>query len=279
MKTKIILEFGCNHQGDLNIAVDMINQASLLGVYGVKFQKRDIESMPEELKQKPRDPDTSFGKNYYEHRKALEFSSEQLFDLKEYAENKGIVFSCSAFDLESAYKIAELDCKHIKLPSQLYSDKRLQKQLAIMKETFGLHISVSTGMHNYEEVVNNEWLNIADVIYHCISIYPCELKEMNLSFIAALNHMAHDNAYKVGYSSHDTGGLGIKHAVIAGADYIERHFTLDKKMKGSDHSTVSSDYGEMQRIIEDIKMAEEILGNKRECNEGERATRKIYRGF
>ena len=280
MKTKIILETGCNHNGNYGIATEMINQAALLGVWGVKFQKRDIDSFPEDLKKLPRDLKTSFGENYYEHRKALEFTKEQMCELKKYAEFRGLKFCCSVFDLNSLANMAEIECSHIKLPSQLYTDQVLQKELIVVRNTFGAKILVSTGMHNAEEIINNDWLKYADIMFHCISIYPCELKEMNLIFIQQLKKLSSEyGGFSVGYSSHDYQGEGIKSAVIAGAEYIERHFTLDKTMKGSDHGTVSSDVQEMEHIIAEIKIAEEIMGGERVCSEKEKKIRQVYRGF
>lgn len=280
MNTKIILETGCNHQGDINIAYDLIDQALKLNVWGIKFQKRDIEQIPNNVKSKKRELYNSFGETYYLHRKALEFDKYQMSKLKQYSEHKGLVFICSAFDITSIYDLIEIGCKYIKLPSQLYSDVQLQKELIFCKKKFGCNIIVSTGMHNAEEILNNDWLEYANIIMHCISIYPCDIKEMNLYFIHALKNLLFKNNGFVGYSSHDREGKGIPYAVMAGATYIERHFTFDKKAKGSDHSTVSSDYKEMLEIIKNIKNVEEILGNPdRECNDAEKNIRRIYRGF
>lgn len=281
MKTKIILEFGCNHQGQISLAERMIDDANRLGVWGVKFQKRDLKSFPEELKNKPRDLKNSFGKTYYEHRRVLEFTAAQIGYLKNYAEQNNLCFICSAFDLASLKELATLNIDYIKLPSQLYSDNKLQSEIIKLKERLKFKIFVSTGMHNAKEIVENSWLNYADLIFHCISSYPCHLKEMNLLFIQCLKELSiRFNQFKIGYSSHDFNGYGIKYAVLSGAEYIERHYTLDKKMKGSDHSTVSSDFEEMQEIISNIEEAEKMLGdNKRECGPGELRVRKIYRGF
>lgn len=281
MKTKIILELGCNHQGDLSIATDMICKASELGVWGIKLQKRDVELIPENVKIIKRDLSNSFGKTYYEHRKALEFSKEEMSALKDLTETCGLEFVCSAFDINSLIDIVEIGCKHIKLPSQLYSDKYLQQELIAVKDKFGSKIFVSTGMHNAEEIIHNEWLEHADVIFHCISVYPCNISDINIVFIQALREISTGHGkFSTGYSSHDHQGGGIPYAIAAGAEYIERHFTLDKNMKGSDHSTVSSDVKEMSKIMQDVIKIETVLGDeKRECSEREKQIRKIYRGF
>ena len=281
MKTKLILEFGCNHNGEMSIACDMISKANEIGAWGIKFQKRDVESIPGNVKNIERSLHNSFGKTYYEHRKALEFSIEEIEALKNVTEKCGLKFICSVFDLNSLIDLAAIGCKYIKLPSQLYSNKFLQKELITLKKTFNCSAMVSTGMHSAEEILNNGWLDYADIIFHCISIYPCDISDMNIVFIRALKEMSRrHNNFSVGYSSHDFEGKGIPFAIAAGAEYIERHFTIDKKMKGSDHSTVSSDMYEIVNIIHSIVEIEEILGDeKRECNEREKQIRKIYRGF
>lgn len=280
MKTKLILEFGCNHQGDISIAKKMIDEAADLNVWAVKFQKRDMDSIPKEVAQKPRDLRNSFGITYLEHRKVLEFDAEQLKYLKSYIESKNLVFICSAFDEKSIDDLINIDCKYIKLPSQLYSNNLLKNKLLEYKRKNKIKILLSTGMHSYDEIINNDWLINVDYLFHCISVYPNYLQEMNLIFLNCLSKLSDKYHFMPGYSSHDFEGQGIGYAIIAGAQIIERHYTLSKTMKGPDHGTVSSDYEEMQKIIKKIEESEEILGNeKRECSQKEMVTRKIYRGF
>lgn len=280
MQTKIILEFGCNHQGNIDYAKQMIDQAKELEVWAVKLQKRDIDSIPDYVKNKQRSLNDSFGLTYYEHRKALEFDIEQMFELKSYAETKGLVFICSAFDEKSVDVLTQIGCEYIKLPSQLYSDENLKVKLLSAKEICKTKILLSTGMHSAEEILNNTWMQKADIIFHCISVYPHYVNEMNLIFLNALVQQSGRHGFTPGYSSHDVNGYGIPYAVMAGAKIIERHYTLDKKLKGSDHATVSSDYTEMKAIINSIKATELTMGDsKRECSNREKKTRLIYRGF
>lgn len=274
MKTKIILEFGCNHQGDYKIAEKMIDEASKLGVWGVKFQKRYIDGLADDLKIKPRDLSNSFGKTYYEHRKALEFEILDLAALQKHAENKGLIFCCTAFDEYSIHELSKNGCKLIKLPSQLYTDLHLKQVLEYYKNSQGLSVAVSTGMHNLEEIENSDWIEDADIFFHCISAYPFPVTEANLETIRTLCKYRKN----IGYSSHENEGLAIPAAVLCGAEYIERHFTLDKSMKGSDHSTVSSDVQEMEKIISDIKHVERMLGDsKRKIGFREEKIKGVYR--
>jgi sialic acid synthase SpsE len=280
INTKIILEIGCNHQGDIDMAKVMIDEAAMLKVWAVKFQKRDIESIPDELKHKPRNFSNSFVETYYKHRKALEFDCDQLMALKLYAESKGLIFICSAFDEKSVNDLISIDCRYVKLPSQLYSNDELKKLLLSYKKQNRIKVLLSTGMHSHDEIINNDWLDNADYLFHCISIYPHYLKEMNLIFLNCLSKLSENHNFIPGFSSHDYRGEGIRYAVIAGAKIIERHYTLNKNLKGSDHSTVSSDFEEMERIIKEIKEAEDILGDeKRICSDNEKSVRLVYRGF
>lgn len=277
MRTKLIFEFGCNHQGNLTIAKNMIDVAYNIGADAIKLQKRDIESMPDEVKKKKRSLLDSFGLDYYEHRKALEFDNSQLLDLKKYCEDKNLVFMCSAFDEKSIYDLVDIECNYIKLPSQLYSDDNLKNILLKVRRVKNINILVSTGMHNSKEIFCNDWIYYADFIFHCVSIYPLNLTKMNLHTIRKLSLLS---SASIGYSSHENEGYGIPYAVAAGAKYIERHFTLNKEWKGSDHGTVSSDPDEMKKIISDIQWIERILGEEeRICSSKELKNRKIYRGF
>lgn len=277
MKIKLILEMGCNHQGSIDIAREMIYLADKLGAWGVKFQKRDIESFPELLKRKKRDLKNSFGSNYYEHRKALEFSPLQVAELKETAIKTGLAFLCSAFDEKSVDDLVGIDCDYIKLPSQLYSDKRLQKKLLNLQPESGFSIVVSTGMHTEDEIFTNPWVYKANILMHCISVYPIP-RDSYLSMCTLLKMQREREGLPCGYSSHSPAGEDIIKAVLCGAEYIERHFTLDKNMKGSDHGTVSSDYKEILEIKKDIESAERVLGEGRGLSAEEETVKKIYRG-
>lgn len=273
MKTKIILEIGYNHQGDIELAKQMIDEAEKLKVWGVKFQKWEVDEFPEDLKKKKRDDQNSFGKTYEEHRKALEFSIKQLKELKKYSENKGLKFVCSGKDFTSVKKLVEdLNCKYIKLPSQRYKDHDIYLYIMSNKVKKNLFIMVSTGMHFEGDIPRSRWTTQANVVMHCVSDYPASLGQCNFAWMRK-------NKFYNGYSSHEINGTGIKFAVALGAEYIERHFTLDKTMKGTDHK-ISSDVKEMKKIIAEIEVTEKILGNgHRLLSEREKKNREFYKGF
>ena len=273
MKTKIIAEIGYNHQGDIEKAKKMIDEAIKLKLWAVKFQKWDIDGFPEEIKKQSRDLNDSFGKTYYDHRKVVEFSVKQHIMLKKYCEDNKIVYMCSGKDMKSVIDLVEkVKCKYIKLPSQRYKDHEIFKYLSMNKQKYGYKILVSTGMCYDNEIPLSAWKRSADVMFHCVSLYPANLKECNIAVMKKYKFLN-------GYSSHEIEGKAIKYAIGCGSKYIERHYTFDKEAKGSDHK-ISSDYKEMKRIIKEIKEAEEILGNgNRNITKKELEIRKYYRGF
>ena len=267
MNTKIFLELCCNHNGDIQQAKKMIQEAANLKVFGIKLQKRDLDSIPLNKRNQPRNPSNSFGLTFYEHRKALEFSIQQIVELKDFTENLGLEFSCSAFDLVSAQQLLDIKCKWIKLPSQLLLDESLYR---LLHNQSVAKIAISTGMHDYDEIIKSKWYSSADIRYYCISEYPAQ--NINLSCIKILPNIN-------GYSSHELNGYAIPYAVCLGVELIERHFTLDKNRKGSDHK-LSSDPIEINRIISEINMVENILGSpNRILSDIELTNRKEYRGF
>lgn len=277
MTTRIILEIGCNHNGDPDLARRMIDNAARLGVWAVKFQKRDPESLPEGTKYIPRRPENSFGNNLYEHRKALEFSIGTLKDLLIYAHNLGLAAGVSVFDMVSAEQMKALPWDFIKLPSQLYTNYELTRCLVGGEYLF----IASTGMHVVDEVLEWQYFGRHDVTMYCRSIYPATMASVEFSAMRRIRDelIRSSSSSVLGYSSHDEGGKAIPLAVLEGAEYIERHYTLDKTMKGSDHSTVSSDFAEMEAIIQAVNDAEAMLGSGDFLSEDELKVRKVYRGF
>lgn len=278
MKTKVILELGCNHNGSMDNARRMIDDAAEMGVWGVKLQKRDVDSIPAEYAKQPRDHATSFGETYLEHRKALELSVEEVEELYLYAEKLGLCFGVSVFDEPSLRLMARLPLDFIKLPSQLYEDRKLNKMLHTLPE-HGPMTMVSTGMRTVTEAFNVDHFGTHDVTFYCRSLYPCPLELVNVAAMKKLFERLHGCGSIPGYSSHEVGGEIIAPAVLLGAQYVERHYTLDKTMKGFDHGTVSSDKADMRRILLGIEQSEAILDQPDELSPGELKIRKQYMGY
>jgi sialic acid synthase SpsE len=272
MRTKIIAEIGYNHNGSMDLAKQLIREAAKLGLWAVKFQKWNIEGFPENIKnQKRNTPDRDYGETYYEHRKILELSIEQLEELRNYTEKKGLIFIVSGKDLQSIKDLMQLRLNYIKVPSQRYHDNNIFKYLFFNKIRMNFQIIVSTGMLIGPQIRKSRWIKCADILMHCISLYPAKLNQCNFAWMNLLPYN--------GYSSHEIKGKAIKYAVASGIKYIERHFTLNKEDKGSDHK-ISSDVKEMKNIIKEIKEVEEVLGDgKRNLSKEELELGKYYRSF
>jgi len=270
MKTKIILEMCANHNGNINIAKSMIDEAARLKVYGVKFQKRDIDSIQENFVNPFLHRSDMFGNSWKEHCRALEFDISEMAELKEHAENQELNFSCTAFDVKSIQELLGIGINDIKLPSQLYLDKKCYLELSSSDNIF---VSVSTGMHTFSQIINCAWFYDADILYYCISKYPAKIKDLNFNTLKTILMLRKN----VGYSSHEIEGCGIPYSVLLGVKRIERHYTLNKNSKGADHK-ISSDYSEMLILIETIKIIEDILGdNEREIDEEEKKIAEVFK--
>ena len=127
MKTKLILEVGYNHNGSFQKAKELIREAAKLKVWAIKFQKWEVDEFPDNIKNLSRQDHNSYGKNYYEHRKFLEFNMDQIIKLRDYAHKKNLEFICSGKDFTSIKKLVENNIKLIKLPSQRYKDNHIFK--------------------------------------------------------------------------------------------------------------------------------------------------------
>jgi len=275
VKTKIILELGCNHNGSMDNARRMLDDAAELEVWGVKFQKRDIASIPDAMGAAPRNLETSFGETYLEHRKALELHVNQLAELTTYGKKLGLAVGVSVFDLVSLAQMQKLPMDFIKLPSQLYANRLINHKLMRFE---GKITMASTGMHTVTELVNVDHFGNHDVTFYCRSIYPAKVHEVRFGEMRRLFRELVPHASAPGYSSHEAEGAGIWMAVLLGAEYVERHYTLDKTMKGHDHRTVSSDRDEMGVILQTVEEAEDYLGGE-DMAPAELKIRKEYRGF
>ena len=241
MKPIIIAEACCNHMGNIKIAKKMIKNAKKNGADYIKFQKRCISEWVEhkpEVYLKPHiNPKNSFGKTYKEHREKLEFTYEQHKQLKEYCENIGIEYCCSVFDVTSAKEIVALNPKLIKIPSACNLNFDLLDFLC--KNYYGeIHISFGmTQRCNIKKIIDyfiKQKRNKDLVIYLCTSNYPLKPDDVCLNEITYLFNKYGNYVKAIGYSGHHLG-INIDIAAYAlGASFLERHFTLNKKYKGTD---------------------------------------------
>lgn len=273
-KCMVITEVGANHQGDIEVAKEMIKCSKLAGANCCKFQKRDIEDYPE-WKDRLYNSENSFGKTYYDHRKYLEFTIEQHKELKLYCEEIGIGYSSSVWDLKSAKEIISLNPSHIKIPSALNHDYKL---LEYVYSNYGKDIHISLGMATkkereklYEYLYDKRDRTVA---YWTTSDYPSKFEDL---FLLEIKDLVKRFKY-VGYSSHNLGIAISSVAYVLGCQFIEHHFTLDRTMKGNDHSS-SLEPGGLQKLCRDLKAAKDSLTYKgADITDGEKINRKKLRG-
>ncbi len=257
-RTFIIAEIGQNHQGDMEIAKELIRQAKLCGVDAVKSQKRDIDSMlTKEEYDRPYTSPNAFAPTYGKHREALELSKAQYVELRDFANDLGIGFFSSPWDVPSAQLLDSIDMPYFKVPSACLTHLQLLEELA----SFGKPIILSSGMSTLSQI--DEALDVLkacdDVtLCQCTSSYPSEFKSINLRVINTFTERYPD--ITIGFSGHHRGIAIDVAAVTLGARVIERHFTLDRTMKGSDHAASLEPPG-LATMVRNIRATELALGD------------------
>ncbi len=265
----VIAEIGCNHMGDMEIAKKMIKTAaSFCEVDAVKFQKRCNRELltPEQYNAPHPNPENSYGKTYGEHREFLEFSKEQHRELQEYCKQWNIEYSTSVWDLTSAKEIADLHPCFIKIPSACNNNIEM---LTWLCENYEGEIQISFGMTTREEekkvvdLFEKEGRAKDLIIYSCTSGYPVPMKDVCLLEITRLIETYGNRVKQIGFSGHHNG-IGIDVAAYTlGAQVFERHFTLDRTWKGTDHAASLEPDG-MRRLKRNLMQTREALTYKSE---------------
>lgn len=243
MKNPIIIaEIGCNHKGNMDIAHEMIiTAATYCKADIVKFQKRcNKELLTEEQYNAPHpNPNNSYGSTYGEHREFLEFDLDQHKQLKKWCDECGIEYSSSVWDLTSAKEIVSLNPKLIKIPSAVNLNKPVLEYLCSNYEG-EIHISFGMTTKEEEEKIVSffESKNRAQdlVVYSCTSGYPVPFEDICLLEISRLKNHFENRVKAIGFSGHHLGIAVDSAAIALGASYIERHYTLDRTWKGTDHA-------------------------------------------
>jgi N-acetylneuraminate synthase len=252
----VIAEIGINHNGDLEIAKQMVDAAVHAGADAVKFQKRtpEICTPPDQQTQMR---ETPWGYiSYLDYRHKVEFGEEQYRELDRYCREKDIAWMVSVWDEPSVDFMEKFDTPAYKVPSASLTDHNLLKYV---RKT-GKPVIISSGMSTMEQikrgvdVVGTENL----VIMHCTSTYPCEPEELNLRMIETLRSEFPNNP--IGYSGHEVGLVPSTIAVAFGACMVERHLTLDRAMWGSDQAA-SVEPGGFERLVKYIRVTEASLGD------------------
>ncbi|MCF7802171.1 MAG: N-acetylneuraminate synthase family protein [Candidatus Marinimicrobia bacterium] len=255
----IIAEIGINHQGDVKIARELIYEAAHAGADAVKFQKRNVDRiLTREGLEMPYENPNSFGKTYGEHKRALELSEADYRELLSFANEMNVDFAASGWDEESADFLDELPVAFFKMASADLTNLPLLAHTAQK----GKPIILSTGMANLDMVKQAVALvkKYTDqvAILQCTSTYPSKFDEINLRVMDMYRKTF--PGMVIGYSGHELGIAISEAAVALGAKIVERHFTLDRTMKGGDHAA-SLEPGGLSKLIRDIRHIEESLGN------------------
>ena len=266
---KVIAEIGCNHKGQMEVAREMIFTAALFCKADiVKFQKRcNRELLSEAEYNAPHPhPENSYGATYGLHREALEFSAEQHAQLKAWCEEAGVVYSTSVWDMTSAKEIAALKPSLIKIPSAC--NLRFD-MLGWLCENYRGEIHLSFGMTSHSEersIVRffEERGRAKDlVLYACTSGYPVPFEDVCLYEIVRLRNLYEGRVASIGFSGHHLGLAVDTAAMTLGAEWIERHFTLDRTWKGTDHAASLEPDG-LRRLCRDIRNVSRSLAFKSE---------------
>ena len=269
---KIISEIGINHNGSIKMAKQLILMSKAAGCDYVKTQKRNPDKcVPEHQKNKLRK--TPWGEmKYIDYKKKIEFSMKQIRELYDYSKSLGIEFFASVWDLDSVNDMASITDLG-KIPSALITDLELCRYARTKFKT----LIISTGMSTEEEIEKCVSICNPDVIMHTNSTYPCHPKELNLRYI---EHLKNKYPFKqIGYSGHEYGLVTTFAAVTLGAEWVERHTTLDRTMWGSDHSSSIEPSGVFKLVkgIRDITDAIQYPPGNRIEFEGELEKKKSLR--
>jgi sialic acid synthase SpsE len=251
----IIAEIGINHNGDIEIAKQLMDVAVETGCDAVKFQKRTPEiCVPEEQKSIPRE--TPWGSmTYFEYKKRIEFEQKEFEQIDAYAKKIGIDWFASPWDVPSVNFLEGFNVPCQKIASACLTDSELLTAINKTKTTTIL----STGMSSMQEIDKAVSLlnDVPLAIAQATSTYPAEASELNLR---AIQTFAEKYKVPVGYSGHERGLQVTIAAVALGATFIERHITLDRSMWGTDHSASLEPEG-LKKLVRDIRIIELALGD------------------
>lgn len=257
--TFVIAEIGHNHQGSVEQARAMFLAAKESGANAVKLQKRNNRTLfVRELYDQPYDNENSYGATYGEHREALEFSREEYLELQGYARELGIMLFATPFDFESVDFLADLNMPAYKIASADLNNTPLQKHIAEL----GKPIFLSTGggtikdIHRACDAILP--LNSQLCILHCTASYPANVEDMNLNVIPLL--LAEFPNQVIGLSDHENGIDAASIAYMLGARVFEKHFTLNRAFKGTDHSFSLEPEG-LRKMVRNLGRIPVLLGN------------------
>lgn len=255
----VIAELGHNHQGNLETCLQMIRAAAFSGASAVKLQKRSNRDLfTKEAFDSAYNSENAYGPTYGLHREALEFGEAEYKECIWEAKRNNITFFSTAFDFQSVDFLMNLGVPAIKIASGDLKSTPLLKYVA----TLGVPLVVSTGgagisdVDRAVELLSNAGAQFA--ILQCTAGYPPKYEELNLRVISTYRERYPDTV--IGYSGHDSGIAMSLVAYVLGARVIEKHFTLNRAMKGTDHA-FSLEPGGMRKLVRDLERAQISLGD------------------
>ena len=255
----VIAEIGHNHQGSLEKCKELFRAARDAGAQAVKLQKRENRSLyTREMYERPYDNENSFGATYGQHREALEFGRKEYVELQHYAREIGVCFFATAFDVPSADFLASLDMPAYKVASGDLRNIPLLQHVA----RFGKPMIVSTGGATLADVERAHdavvSINKQLCILQCTAGYPAAFEELDLAVITTYRTRFPDLV--IGLSSHDNGIAMAPAAYVLGARVVEKHFTLNRATKGTDHPFSLEPVG-LRKLVRDLQRVRAALGD------------------
>ena len=276
-KIYFIAEIGVNHNGRLDLAKKMIIEAKRSGADAVKFQTFKAEDLvtPKTQKVEYQKSTTSPKETHYDMIKSLELSEKNHIILKNFCSQKKIDFISTPYGIKSAIFLNKIKCGVFKTASADIVDLEMHEYLAKKNKI----VLISTGMATIKEIkecvnIYRKYKNNKFILLHCVSNYPCSLDSVNLNVLLGLKNKFHCN---VGYSDHSIGNDASCISIALGAKVIEKHFTINKKLRGPDQlaSILPKEFSEMVAAVNKSVL---ILGkNEKKCQNEEKQMSKVSR--
>lgn len=255
----LIAEIGHNHQGDIKKAFELFKEAKAAGAHAVKLQKRENKKLyTKEFYNQVYDHRNSYGKTYGKHRDALEFGESEYKELKSLAKELKIDFFATPFDIWSVEFLEKIDLPSYKIASADLTNHPLQTEIAKLKKK----IFLSTGGGNLDQVKKakdniNKYHNDLSIL-HCTAAYPAPIEDMNLNVIKTYKENFKQNT--IGLSDHENGIDAAPIAYLLGARVFEKHFTLNRANKGTDHAFSLEPEG-LKKLSRNLRRIPLLLGN------------------
>jgi sialic acid synthase len=255
----VIAEIGHNHQGDLEQCKKMFIAAAEAGADAVKLQKRDNRRLfTKAAYDQTYNSENAFGDTYGEHREALEFGRDEYLELQKHANDLGVHFFATAFDLPSLDFLVDLGVPAIKIASGDLKSTHLLRAAG----QIGIPLIVSTGAADLEDVQRAHAV-LAETggpfaLLQCTAGYPPEFDQLDLAVISTYRELFPDTV--IGFSSHDSGIAMATAAYVLGARIVEKHFTLNRALKGTDHAFSLEPLG-LRKLVRDLRRTRVALGD------------------